>query len=1221
MKINFSFSIFTLASQFFTEPRLLSIKISVAIIIMMFSSAYAQQQIIIDNPTCAGMSGFRAFWNQPIPVAENGVRIVKDNLVKDRGQTAVWDGVNPGPLAFDAMHRSLMVRFPDAGQRIANELAQFQEIEKVELVLPYVDEEIWPQGRTDFASPDGYRYRTNWDCDNYYRGVVLEKTKKYNPSITYREERPNWHAVAYVLRKTWHADSVTGPTYNAAIKGIVYWKNFGASDTNEDRFPGQLGPVEVSSYHPEGRLDVTSVLIDKTYGKTLADRLKVLSDCGFILNKQELYDHRYFVWVYEFTGSAGPRAIIIKQPKLVVTLKPGTASKVGKISPIDVASMITHHKIKPQGKPTAVLPSPEEVKRLNEKFMSRPSWMPDWQYNHVQQLMSLNKGHVQSFFYNLLPSYAINEAISKAMRKNGKKVEVQQAELDYAVYLSWLDWINGRPFRYYEGHLTAAQNVIDWYNFREAIPSPIQNVMKRNWTAWLMPDRQSATDLIEMADYSNISGKLIHPMADDPRVGVNKVGQAATWDQGDTYYKETGDWRGNKSFFRSGFTRTMSTANFNSTAITGALLNGQIIDSKWSTEDGRSGLMKFPFWMWTYNSGVHQEYIDHYYWAIATSGNKLFADFCEQPQDKMAGKSIIQKTINDLAISYHPNLKKLMGPSSRTGFEHILGQQDGLYHILHVISPRGALCDLQTGDLPGLAMAKSDKDDKLPKAPSAWGADVSPESIAINSMNSPWADPWITEWVDEKPIPWFILAEKKMGTNVDWVSTYFGENYGLTSIRQTVQRIHVLGHWRRKAELPSSMRDIGTLDMRIGFNQTQIANDLAGLISEQGHYRTYQHRNKVIMLARPNPEVIKNQAKAHSYGLGKVPAQDIKSIQCTAALFNYQQSTPTWEIFVDNKKVEILPATAVFGQIITVHDGVSYLAIRPLPTDNLGRDSEIILEAGKPQPEAGHENFNIQPALLINANFYQRDSAISSIQLDKLKNTHSGFVVEMGDEKEYGSFKKFQEHIRSTRLAYNTSTSGDTIVEYSSGNEILKARISETPQLSPNFTVNGIDPYANAVKNRIWQDTPLSQMGMGLRIDKCGAFIERNEVKGISPLLLQVFPKEHTYVCTNPTPNYIAYSFTTPEGVNITANGLCSMGQWIVRNGNEINIRYEAFKNAENQTSDNEATLLFISGTKTKPIVILNEKELTGSLKAWDKDGISGWLVPLNGSLSSSIKW
>ena len=106
----------------------------------------AAETLVFDQPECAGMSGFRAQWNQPIPVAQDGARLLKDNVVKDRGQTAVWDGVNPGPLAFDAVHRQLLVRFPGAAEKIAEALAAGKTVAKVELVLPYLDEEIWPTG-------------------------------------------------------------------------------------------------------------------------------------------------------------------------------------------------------------------------------------------------------------------------------------------------------------------------------------------------------------------------------------------------------------------------------------------------------------------------------------------------------------------------------------------------------------------------------------------------------------------------------------------------------------------------------------------------------------------------------------------------------------------------------------------------------------------------------------------------------------------------------------------------------------------------------------------------------------------------------------------------------------------------------------------------------------------------------------------------------------------
>ena len=350
----------------------------------------------------------------------------------------------------------------------------------------------------------------------------------------------------------------------------------------------------------------------------------------------------------------------------------------------------------------------------------------------------------------------------------------------------------------------------------------------------------------------------------------------------------------------------------------------------------------------------------------------MFPDFCEQPEDKITGRSILFKTVNDLAGGYHPNLKKLMGPASRTNYVYLLGQQDGLYHILHVLSPQGALCDLDTGTLPALTVAK-DANGHPGRPVSAWGHDYPPATVALQSLSGPWADAWLCEMIDDKPLPWSALADKEGSP----VCTWFGVNYGLVSIRDKTQRIHVLGQWRRKAERPSTMCDIGTLDMRIGFNQTQIGSDGAGMISEQGKYHTYQYGNKLIMLAQPQPDIIAQQAAEHQFGQRKLPAQEIHSVQCTAALFNYEQPHPTWEIFVDDRKVEALPATAKYGQVITIHDGVSYLAIRPLPTDDLGRDSEIRLEAGQPQTEAYHEDANIQPSLLINAYLYQKDTAMS----------------------------------------------------------------------------------------------------------------------------------------------------------------------------------------------------------------------------------------------------
>ena len=1125
----------------------------------------AAETLVFDQPETAGMSGLRAHWDKPLQVAEDGERQQVDNVVKDRGQTAVWGGENPGPLAFDAVHRHLLVRFPGAAEKIAAALAADRAIEKVELVLPYLDEELWPQGGgADYPVPDGYRYRMNWGVDKLYR-----------------ERRPNWHAVAHVLRKPWAADPAHGPTYNAAIHGAVYWKRFGATDTDEDRFPAQLGPTEVSSYKPDGRMDVTAVLADPAFGETVADRLRTLADCGFVVQKWETYDARFFGGsdAYEWPSGNGARAVLVKRPQLVVTLKPGQTEDVTLPPAPDVKAIAAAHRGKPEGSPTAAIPAAAEIVKLNAQFTAKPAWMPDWQYAHVRQLMGLaSDGTVEPFYYRVVPGHVINRA--RGNEEQAARAAGRAADPDYAVYLAWLDWVNGTPPRWWAGHLTAADDITTWYNFREAIPAPVQASILRSWTAWLMPDRETEMDPVLRRQPDNINGKLVHPMADDPRVGRFSDGRTPEWEaMRYTYYHLTGDWRGNKSFYRSGFTREMSTANFNSGATSGALLCGQMIGSERAMADGRAGLMQFPFWLWTHNAGVGQEFVDHYYWAIATAGNKLFPDFCKEPEDRMAGWSIIEKTVNDLAGAWHPNLKKLMGPASRTFYQHVLGVQDGLYHVMHVLSPQGALSDVETGRLPAISRDPT-------KPVSAWGRDYPPATVALQSMSGPWAAPWFAELVDEKPLPWSSRVEKKVVADGDWVTTYFGENYGLSSIRLTPQTIHVLGHWRRHARLPESMTDIGTLDMRIGYNQTQFANDGEGVISRQGLYRTYQQGNKLILLARPNVGFFNGVKTA------------IRSIQCSAALFNFEQPQPSWEIFVDGAKVEALPATARFGQVITIRDGVSYLALRPLPTDDLGRDVAITLEAGQPQTQAHYAHIKIQPALLVHANFYRRDAAIDAEALKKLETAQSGFVVEMSDEKEYGSFAAFQAHVRGARL-----TAGDNgSVTYTSGKDTFTASWD-------GFTVNGQDPYAEIEARRLWQDTTLTQMGRA-RLEKNGAVIERGARHPELNMFLQTFPRQNIYVAMNLLPNHLDFSFSEPGGVSISADGALSMGRWAVKDSRQIDIVYHAFGGVYAPGNPAEAaTAVFIRGAKAKPQVTLNGQ----AIEPLPADG--GWKVPLAGDV------
>ena len=74
------------------------------------------------------------------------------------------------------------------------------------------------------------------------------------------------------------------------MNGAVYWKQYGAADTAADRFPRRFGPAEVSVKAPEGRLELTALLTDPAYGATVTARLRLLSDCGVLIQKEETYD-------------------------------------------------------------------------------------------------------------------------------------------------------------------------------------------------------------------------------------------------------------------------------------------------------------------------------------------------------------------------------------------------------------------------------------------------------------------------------------------------------------------------------------------------------------------------------------------------------------------------------------------------------------------------------------------------------------------------------------------------------------------------------------------------------------------------------------------------------------------------------------------------------------------------------------------------------------------
>ena len=202
----------------------------------------------------------------------------------------------------------------------------------------------------------------------------------------------------------------------------------------------------------------------------------------------------------------------------------------------------------------------------------------------------------------------------------------------------------------------------------------------------------------------------------------------------------------------------------------------------------------------------------------------------------------------------------------------------------------------------------------------------------------------------------------------------------------------------------------------------------------------------------------------------------------------------------------------------------------------------------------------------------------------------------MGDVNEYGSFAKFQAHVRQARL--DAARGG--VVTYRTGDDTLVATWS-------SFTVNDTDPFAYAKEQSLWQDTSLTQMGRS-RLEKQGAVIERP--KSWANMFLQTFPKQKVYVALNLLPNYLVYRFREPGGVRIMADGACSMGCWAVKASRRIDIRYHAFggEYLPQEKDAAPATLLWITGAKGKLQVTLNGRDVTAALSPGSRTArTAGW--------------
>jgi len=1022
--------------------------------------AVADDEVMVfDEPQVAGISGFREFWDTPVVLNEDGLVAQTEHNPGGTGPNAIWSpakrdgGEKPGAMVFDAVHRSLLVRFPGSAQRIGETLRKGFAVEKVEVLLPHRATELWAEG---YAQPPGMSFLgDSW-------------TKK----------KPRWHAVAWALRQPWIADARRGPTFNASVSGTAYWKHFGAQDESEDRHAKRFGPAEVSQQSPEGRLDVTALLTDPAFGKTLAERLRAFEGNGLLLRKWETYDLSYWYGGYEWGTATGGRGIIIHTPKLVVTLKPFSPA------PHIDGDLAVQLPSTPRGRPTAVMPTAEQLQEfVAEHRFRRPEGMPDWQWQRVDELRKL--GGIREYPTTL------------------------------ETYAKWIDDMLAKTPRTWSG-FQAAEMTQAYFLLGDTWPAPVREHWQLYWQAWLMPDRDTS-DLVQ----GYIGGR-----------------------ENQQYIQRTGDWRGNASVYRT-YCRNMGTMNFNHWAANGTLLGGAIIGSEKMMAEGRHGLEMFPLRTWCWFDGSTQESIDHYYFSISLKDQKAFADFGPTPLDRMMGQNILAKSVGELASAYHPSLKRFISPSGRTGIAYLLAIQDGTKHIVHTLSRKGALTDVGRTDIPG----------GMPML----GHDALPGMIAQQTLNGPWADPWVANVVDDKPLPFEMTASYKQWGGFSqtplWKRSYLGHHYGLATIDVAVgnQTVPLMAQWRRDDRPVEATEQIGTLLARFGVNRTQFLDSIYhgteqrnpnGSVGQQGGFiASLQHRNKLLAFTSPYP-------KLEYAGDRKLPS-DITSVQTSVALLDIQPK-PTWEIYLDGRRVEHWPVRAKFGQRLTIRDGITMIGIIPLPgATDLGRDADVVLgdEGEVTEMQGGGK---LKTSLVLNLYNYRSDTPLDLNRAD-LDEAWAGFALEIADAGEFKDFATFQQHIAAAKVETSWDAAAKVVsVMYRSGDDTLEAGFApgytgdwdhQTPtdQCFPHRRVNGAWPY---LPQDVERDTTLAQISRTGRIAKGGAVLN---VEPGHMGCVEFEPLSGTFVAYTPLPDATEWKLTLPGDIIIESDGKVGMLRALAR--------------------------------------------------------------------------
>ncbi len=146
-----------------------------------------------------------------------------------------------------------------------------------------------------------------------------------------------------------------------------------------------------------------------------------------------------------------------------------------------------------------------------------------------------------------------------------------------------------------------------------------------------------------------------------------------------------------------------------------------------------------------------------------------------------------------------------------------------------------------------------------------------------------------------------------------------------------------MAQWVRAPAKSTTMDDLGTLTVRYAANTPDLVTTGDGIAIQAGLPLTFQSRNRAIIFTKPHG--------SRDRLLAALGDKGVTQLATVIGLWNFA-AKKDWELYADGKRIESFPARLSARQRILIKDGVTYLAILPLPSADLGRSAEIEIGPG-----------------------------------------------------------------------------------------------------------------------------------------------------------------------------------------------------------------------------------------------------------------------------------